>query len=193
MRSLLILIASLSVSMTARAVVDPNKCELSVTKKQISAICDTSTMSKIVSYLLSISNQEQTGGANENPERIAAAKSIYSSDTCGNRMLNTILIDADHSYDQVKAAEGKALSEQLATQAAQICTSPESAMTTKSVSVELNQEASKEIGALLRKANLAGDVSVQFVGGPQVTTYSTGNLVCYFQNSDDSVSCSVSE
>lgn len=60
-------------------------------------------------------------------------------------------------------------------------------------SIELDAIAAKTIGNLLRKANQKGDKSVQFGGGPQVTTYSVGNLMCYFQNSDDSVSCSVSQ
>jgi hypothetical protein len=56
--------------------------------------------------------------------------------------------------------------------------------------VELSADAAKKVGTLLRKASNGGDKSVQFVGGPQVTQYSVGNLDCYFQNNDDSVSCS---
>lgn len=55
---------------------------------------------------------------------------------------------------------------------------------------ELSSEAAQTIGKLLRQANLKGDKSVMFIGGPEVTQYSAGNLDCYFQNSDDSVSCS---
>ena len=60
-------------------------------------------------------------------------------------------------------------------------------------SIELDAAAAKKVGNLLRKANQKGDKSVQFTGGPQVTTYSVGNLTCYFQNSDDSVSCSIGQ
>lgn len=191
MRNLVLLISSLVFSMAARAVVDPATCNLAVTQPQIAAICDSATQSKMVSYLFTISNQEQTGGASDSPARIAAAKAIYFGDSCGSRILNTILIDDDHSYDEAKAAEGKSLTSRLSAQIVRICSSPQAAGTP--ISVDLNIESSIEVGGLLRKASLAGDRSVQFVGGPQVTTYSTGNLVCYFQNSDDSVSCSVSK
>ena len=59
-------------------------------------------------------------------------------------------------------------------------------------SVELSAEAADKVGRELREASNRGDKSILFIGGHQVTTYSIGNLVCYFQNSDDSVSCSVS-
>lgn len=57
--------------------------------------------------------------------------------------------------------------------------------------LELDEAASKVVGNLVRKANHGGDKNIKFEGGPQVTAYSVGNLECYFQNSDDSVSCSV--
>lgn len=60
-------------------------------------------------------------------------------------------------------------------------------------SEQLNEAASKTIGNLLREAEKKGDKSIVFGGGPQVTTYSVGNFTCYFQNSDDSVSCGVSQ
>ena len=56
---------------------------------------------------------------------------------------------------------------------------------------ELSEKSSKLIGDLLQKANLAGNKSVEFIGGPNVTQYKVGNFNCYFQNSDNSVSCSV--
>ncbi|MBC7421121.1 MAG: hypothetical protein H7328_10370 [Bdellovibrio sp.] len=59
-------------------------------------------------------------------------------------------------------------------------------------SIELSADAAKTVGNLLRGAEKAGNKSVKFEGGPQVTIYSVGNLSCYFQN-DDSVSCSVGQ
>lgn len=58
---------------------------------------------------------------------------------------------------------------------------------------ELSAKSSQVIGGLLRKANLAGNRSVEFIGGPNVTQYKVGTLSCYFQNSDDSVSCGVEQ
>ena len=61
-------------------------------------------------------------------------------------------------------------------------------------SVNLSDSTSKIIGNLLRDASNKGNKSVVFGGGPQVTTYSVGSdLICYFQNSDDSVSCSAGQ
>lgn len=59
--------------------------------------------------------------------------------------------------------------------------------------VELPQASAKLVGNFLREAEKTGESSVYFEAGPQVTTYSVGNLFCYFQNSDDSVSCSTEE
>jgi hypothetical protein len=58
---------------------------------------------------------------------------------------------------------------------------------------EFSEPAAKVIGALLRDASKEGDQSIIFGGGPQVTTYTVGNVVCYFQNDDGSVSCSLGE
>jgi len=57
-------------------------------------------------------------------------------------------------------------------------------------SVDLTADAAKVVGNLLRDAKNNGNKAVHFQGGPQVTIYSVGNLSCYFQNADDSVSCS---
>lgn len=58
---------------------------------------------------------------------------------------------------------------------------------------QLSESASKTIGTLLRQAEIRGNRHIIFQGGPNVTTYSVGNLFCYFQNEDDSVSCSVDQ
>ena len=59
-------------------------------------------------------------------------------------------------------------------------------------SVELAPRTAKLIGNLLRKAEQSGNKDVSFEGGPNVTIYSAGGITCYFQNADDSVSCSAS-
>ena len=64
---------------------------------------------------------------------------------------------------------------------------------TQQIAGELSADAAKTIGDLLRHAEQAGNKSVKFGGGPQVTTYMVGNLTCYFQNADDSVSCSINQ
>jgi hypothetical protein len=69
----------------------------------------------------------------------------------------------------------------------------EGARKPNSNSVELSADAAKIVGNLLRGAEKSGNKAVQFQGGPQVTVYSVGNLSCYFQNSDDSVSCSAGQ
>ncbi len=58
-------------------------------------------------------------------------------------------------------------------------------------SVELTQEAAEVIGPLLRNAEENRDYKIIFNGGPVVTLYSIGNLMCYFLNEDDSVGCSI--
>lgn len=55
--------------------------------------------------------------------------------------------------------------------------------------IELSPEASKIVGNLLRGAEKSGNKAIKFQGGADVTTYTVGNLSCWFQNSDDSVSC----
>jgi len=55
--------------------------------------------------------------------------------------------------------------------------------------IELTQDASKLVGNFLRSESKKKNKLVKFDGGPQVTIYSVGNLTCYFQNSEDSVSC----
>jgi hypothetical protein len=57
-------------------------------------------------------------------------------------------------------------------------------------SVQVDAVASEYLANQLRVAEQAGNSPIQFVGGPQVTTYAVGNLSCYFQNQDDSASCS---
>lgn len=60
-----------------------------------------------------------------------------------------------------------------------------------STDAELDDLASDTVGWLLRQAELSGATNIIFGGSAQITTYTIENLTCYFQNDDNSVSCSV--